>query len=220
MSERLDGPSRLDIVLDAIGFVAGIVLAGTLGWRTGDLVWGLWLSSLVIGYLSLVVGIVGADTGKVPALVSGLGKLFFVAFFTVHFGMFHFVHSVFLGLFFPVDGAASGMGPGMDGYAIVFRQCWPWLLAAAIAERRALLPGRFARTVEPAGTGDAKETAFPMHGFDPMGPYKNVIRMHLLIFFFFATFLLGIDSFAVYVVVYAVYFWPWRAFGWMPRKVG
>ena len=43
-----------------------------------------------------------------------------------------------------------------------------------------------------------------------MAAYKNVVRLHVLIFFFaFASFM-KVDSFAVYVVVYAVYFFPWR----------
>ncbi len=43
-----------------------------------------------------------------------------------------------------------------------------------------------------------------------MAPYKNVIRLHLLIFFFaFASFA-KLESFWVYAVVYAVYFFPWR----------
>jgi hypothetical protein len=43
-----------------------------------------------------------------------------------------------------------------------------------------------------------------------MGPYKNVIRMHLLIFFFTAAHFAKLESFIVYGVVYAVYFFPWR----------
>ena len=34
--------------------------------------------------------------------------------------------------------------------------------------------------------------------------------MHLLIFFFFGAHFLGLENFAVYAVVYAVYFFPWR----------
>ena len=44
------------------------------------------------------------------------------------------------------------------------------------------------------------------------GPYKNVIRMHLLIFFFAGAGAMQLDNFAVYAVVYAVYFFPWREF--------
>jgi hypothetical protein len=41
-------------------------------------------------------------------------------------------------------------------------------------------------------------------------PYINVIRMHLLIFFFAACYALKVESFLVYTVVYAVYFFPWK----------
>jgi hypothetical protein len=44
-------------------------------------------------------------------------------------------------------------------------------------------------------------------------PYLNVIRMHLLIFFFALCHFLKVDSFMVYAVVYSVYFFPWKAFG-------
>jgi hypothetical protein len=43
-----------------------------------------------------------------------------------------------------------------------------------------------------------------------MIPYKNVIRLHLLIFFFAGAHFVKLDSFLVYAVVYAVYFFPWR----------
>ncbi len=42
-----------------------------------------------------------------------------------------------------------------------------------------------------------------------MRPYVNVIRMHLLIFFFAGCHLLEVDSFLVCVVVSLVYFFPW-----------
>lgn len=42
-----------------------------------------------------------------------------------------------------------------------------------------------------------------------MRPYANVIRMHLLIFFFGGCHLLRVDSFIACVVVSLVYFFPW-----------
>ena len=43
-----------------------------------------------------------------------------------------------------------------------------------------------------------------------LAPYRNVVRMHMLIFFFAFAHFAGLDSFVVYAVVYAVYFFPWR----------
>jgi hypothetical protein len=34
--------------------------------------------------------------------------------------------------------------------------------------------------------------------------------MHMLIFFFFFAHFAGLENFAVYTVIYAVYFFPWR----------
>jgi hypothetical protein len=43
-----------------------------------------------------------------------------------------------------------------------------------------------------------------------MAPYRNVVRLHLLIFFFAAASFAQLDNFIVYAVVSAVYFFPWR----------
>ena len=43
-----------------------------------------------------------------------------------------------------------------------------------------------------------------------MTPYRNVIRLHLLIFFFAFARFVKVDNFAISAVVYAVYFFPWR----------
>ena len=43
-----------------------------------------------------------------------------------------------------------------------------------------------------------------------MGPYKNVVRMHLLIFFFAGAAAIKLDSFLIYAVVLCVYFFPFN----------
>lgn len=203
VSARPAQPQISDICLDVGGFALGIGLALLLGWNTSDLVWGLWLSSLVIGYAAIVAGIVRADSGA-GGFATLAAKLALVAFFSVHFGLFHLVHSVFLNLFFPLAGDGGHKAFLVD-YRDVFASYWPWLPAAAIAERRTLLA-----PFVPAATGVAQATAVGLRGFNPMQAYVNVVRMHLLIFFFLAASLLGLGGFWVYLVVYAVYFWPWR----------
>ncbi len=193
-------------MFDFAGFALGLALAAAFGWKTKDLVWGLWLSSLVFGYATIVLGIAGAvwrqpreQAGK--AIAAGVLLLLF---FTVHFGLFHFVHSVFLGLFFPV--VERGRMPfDRHVYATVVADYWPWLLAAAIGERGSLLT---AFRGEPRGPG--KGSAATRFAFQPMAAYRNVVRMHVLIFVFAACSLVGLDHFAIYALVYAVYFWPRR----------
>jgi hypothetical protein len=211
---------------DALAFAAGLAMAWRGKWTTTDLVWSLWLSSLIVGYATIVWAILrpavriangarqeglltvqmsGQTTGQptvrsaaaaVPFLV--LGGLFVLAFFTVHFGMFHYVHSQFLGMFFPID-AGTGVRRGMLGmatYVEVARRYWWFLPAAFLAERGTFLT-------------DSPDNPNKLGG-GMMAPYRNVIRMHMLIFFFAFAHAVGLDNFAMYAVVYAVYFFPWR----------
>lgn len=205
-------------------FAFGLGLAWWLRWSTTDLVWSLWLSSLVVGFAmilwqlseplrELIRGMAAdkSGTGAVPKIITAavfaIGTLFGVAFFTIHFGGFHFVHSIFLNVFFPITGApASGLAdPAL--YAEVARR-YAWFLPAAFVAER----GAFRRSYRDPDTAVTPEAirARKARGDSMMLPYKNVIRMHLLIFFFAAAHFARIDNFAVYAVVSAVYFFPWR----------
>jgi hypothetical protein len=202
---------------DALAFAAGLAMAWRAKWTAGDLVWSLWLSSLVVGYATIlwtifrpVLAVVrgewraGALSVRLPAqpsvlpagagtLVLVVGGLFLLAFFTVHFGMFHFGHSQFLAMFFPIN-TGTGVRRGMIGlstYLEVARRYWWFLPSAFVAERGAFLRG----SAVPGGL---------------MAPYRNVVRMHVLIFFFAFAHFARLDNVAVYAVVYAVYFFPWR----------
>jgi len=226
---------------DALAFAAGLALAWTGRWETKDLVWSLWLSSLLVGYAMIVWSIFG------PAVLIGtkawreremirnepkglmalggsvylIGGLILLAFFTVHFGMFHFVHSVFVSMFFPV---APGLhGPSAALYWQVLQAYWPFVLVAAVAERQAFrlappepaAPPDTAVTAEAIAVRKARNACGGLGGSgfgqgDMMAPYKNVVRLHLLIFFFAFAHFAKLDSFLVYAVVYAVYFFPWR----------
>jgi hypothetical protein len=190
---------------DALAFVVGLAIAGLAGWDTGDLVWSLWLSSLVVGYSMIVWTIFGRAWGRAGEM---LGGVFLLAFFTVHFGMFHFVHSMFLGQFFPLDGVR---GSGRPDYLEVVARYGIWLPVAFFAERAAFRrpPPRVEdNTSVKAADIDARKARDG--GALMMKPYINVVRLHLLIFFFAFAHFLKWENVAVYAVVYAVYFFPWR----------
>jgi hypothetical protein len=206
---------------DTLAFALGLGLACWEGWHTTDLVWSLWLSSLCVGYAIIVVTIfrpvfqivtmstqgpaAGAAAVDVVVLAGGLVAL---AFFTVHFGLFHLVHSMILNSFFPI-GNTRGF-PGRAVYAEVFRRYWPFALVAAVAERAAFR----APPKAPPDTAVMPE-AIARRGAQAansglMSPYKNVMRMHFLIFFFAFAHFAHLENFAVYAVVYFAYFFPWR----------
>lgn len=211
--------------LDAVAFAIGLALAWWFRWSTTDLVWSLWLSSLVVGYTLIVwklsaplrglLGKMEADQARTASVgakglvigVYAVGTLFGLAFFTAHFGMFHYVHSMFLEWFFPVTNEPIKGLIDWSVYVEVFSRYWGFLPAAFLAERQAfrgtshgadlsaLLPSRTAKRPRSNGM---------------MEPYKNVMRMHMLIFFFVIVHLARLENFAVYATVYAVYFFPWR----------
>lgn len=53
-----DFHTRTEQALDLVLFFAMAACARSLGWKARDLVWGFWVSSLTVGYLTLVVGLV------------------------------------------------------------------------------------------------------------------------------------------------------------------
>lgn len=206
--------------LDLVAFGASLALAWALRWQTTDLVWSLWLSSLTVGYAMIVWKIFQpilfitneARRNGMPVLgqagfdaVFAVGGLVALAFMTVHFGGFHYIHSIFLNHFFPVTTAKGN--PTLSTYLTVLGRYWYFIPVAALAERQAF---RIAARKAP---GQAEGT--PAKGSKPanegvLEAYKNVVRMHMLIFFFAFAHVAKLDNFITYAAVYAVYFFPWR----------
>jgi len=237
----------MQILPNLIAFVIGLGAAWFLKWKTTDLVWSLWLSSLVVGYLTILATIgSGVAVGlkvlrqdefpkekKMLVILGGAGfGLFTLAFFSIHFCGFHAGHATFLESFFPVDGMPEHdfFGAFVNPFKlwkIAFTYLFPlygiFLISAIIVERKHLLaPFKIMLREEQNPDNKAEGIKAFIKGRDsrnrkpvdhPMArPYLNVIRMHLLIFFFAGVHVMKIDSFLVYAVVYAVYFFPWRDF--------
>ncbi len=206
---------------DALAFAAGLGLAWTAGWKTADLVWSLWLSSLTVGYATIVWGALqpavmqfreGATGRGVAAIVRGFAL---TAFFTVHFGIFHAGHAAFLSQFFPLfqQHKQTGLIDFTLLAEVVRRYGW-FVPVALLAERQAFRlpvppPEPPAMSVKAADIA-ARKARQAIGSVTMFQPYLNVVRLHLLIFFFAAVHFAGLESFAIYAVVYAVYFFPWR----------
>jgi hypothetical protein len=195
-------PARRSDGLDVLAFVGTAVASFVFRWNLSAFVWGLWLSSLVVGYALIVYGIFSATyrhTTAVPATgtgaalraLGGVGALFMLAFFTVHFGGFHFVHGIFLGVFFPLEPGTQPFDSVWHNAGIALTQSWPLVLGSAIATRDAFVRARTE--------------------FKPETPYKSVIRMHFLIFVFFGAKIANVDNRLLYIVVLFFYFFPLRA---------
>lgn len=227
MNRSESTPSWLSSWPDALAFAVGLAVAWWARWDSGDLVWSLWLSSLVVGYATILwmIGQPAAallraawlDQARLNAsprmllILGGLvlgGTLFFVAFFTFHFGFFHYVHSQILVSFFPIDtGHGRPTDAGMATYAEIGRRYWIFLPSAFLAHRAAFL--RRPLSLE-KGTSLASVAQNNKLGALFSEPYRNVGRMHLLLFFFFFAHFAKLENFVIYAVVYAAYFFPWR----------
>jgi hypothetical protein len=244
MNNINDKPLGMGYIPNLVAFFISLGIAYFLKWEVRDLVWSLWLCSLTLGYLTIFSNLgAGAYLGlhiirqddfekerQVPVIIGGVAiGLFILIFFSLHFGAFHAGHSVFLNIFFPLEGL-----PG-DGFGRAFMN--PpllWILAirylflpygiflvpTIIAERQVIFNPfiQVYRGLHPVYDQDGQlmkeDTKMPDISNHPIGatlfrPYINVIRMHLLIFFFAFCYALKIDSFIVYAAVYFVYFFPW-----------
>jgi len=215
---------------DALAFGVGLALAWSAGWKTADLVWSLWLASLTVGYATIVWGALqpavmqfreGATGRGVAAVVGGFGL---IAFFTFHFGMFHAAHAALLSQFFPLFPGHKQQG-FMDFTLLeeIARRYGWFVPVALLAERQTFRP-EVVPPAPPAMSVKAPDIA-ARKARQAIGssllfrPYLNVVRLHLLIFFFAAAHFAQLESFAVYAVVYAVYFFPWRlAIGPAPNE--
>jgi len=194
-SDSTRAVGRNDLIIDLLAFVATVLCAILLQWRTKDIVWGLWACSLCVGYAYIVVGISASvyHAKDMPRLILAGGGLLLLGFFTFHFGMFHFVHSVFLNMFFPLVEGERTFPNIFAALSVALRSYWPLVLA----------------------TFASRHSDFPFSGVE-FGkkkdlfkkPYANVIRMHLLIFIFAGLHGAGMADLGIYPVL-LFYFVPW-----------
>lgn len=227
---------------DAIAFVSVLALAWWTRARVIDLVWSLWLSSLVVGWTIIAWTSVRPALERLAAALrqreaapgarpdpalsttdlvfSGIGAVGTLAFFTVHFGFFHYIHGSILDGFFhvgaPHDWHRSDRAQELETFRLIVRSYWPFLPGAFLAERMAFarapgMPVRGSRSaVDAEATRLVSDEERRKNAF--FVPYRNVLRMHMLLFFFLLVHFFGLEHFAVYAVVYALYFFPWRLF--------
>ncbi|KPL79398.1 hypothetical protein ADN00_02950 [Ornatilinea apprima] len=206
-------PLWFQVFLAFFSFLVTLMLARLQNWQTTDLVWSLWISSLTLGYAYLLTGIaakalrggMGLDASPGGKVIQELapaplrwslsigGALFTLAFFTIHFGMFHLVHSVFLNQFFPLVRESGGFPNVFEFIRVCIVNYWPVILLSALSQ----LPN-FIRAAE-----TQQDRMLMM-------PYLNVVKMHLSIFVFAGLSALQVSSAALaYLLV--LYFFPFGA---------
>jgi Family of unknown function (DUF6498) len=231
---------------DLVAFAVGLAVVWVRGWSTTDLIWSLWLSSLVVGYALIVWALVQpalellglgwrhrAEVEASPSWndpvqrtlflgIALVGAAFYLAFFTAHFGGFHFIQSQFLLSSYPLGFEYHAMNRAT--LAEVVRRYWPALPSAFLARRYAFARSAFGgrhrldapRRLDPRNTTNAPDPSAPRNRWNEMagsrvsGPYLQVMRMHVVIIAFGALHAVQRESFAAFAAIYALYFFPWR----------
>jgi hypothetical protein len=192
--------NKTELILGLFGFIITVICVAVLEWQARDIIWGLWISSLSIGY-AYIVAVVIASVYNSKSRKERIGNIisgpFFLAFFTVHFGMFHFVHAIFLNCFFPLVELNKGFPNGFLFLSASFLSYWPFVAATLISSYQDFS----FKKIKKQGKG---QEAF-------MKPYANVVRMHILIFVFAGLHAARMAEFAIYPVL-VFYFFPWKSF--------
>jgi len=214
----LERQSTTDVRFELGAFGLTLALAWYYDWRAADLVWSLWLSSLCVGYLVMisqathmpiqVLRGIRAEKRRFSwrQITLGIAALlafngFVLAFFTLHFGMFHYGHGFLLEGFFSPASAYPSSGWGLPRFALsLLPQYYGMVLASTVMQRRLIL--------KPEGLKRMDQ------------PYRSVIKMHILIFVFAGLHALGATNFLFYAATLLAYFFPWKLLKKTPVSSG
>lgn len=154
---------------------AAVPLLGVLSgsWSLREVVVLYWAENLVIGALQVVKMVAAGLFQGEP--VKQLGKLFLIPFFIFHYGMFCFVHGVFVfALTSGAFGGGGGGGPSPDDIPrLMFEMPRPFWLALgllALGRVHEMVSGFFLSGRWRSGEGMEKL----------MGePYKHIVVVHI-----------------------------------------
>lgn len=134
------------------------------GWSVGNILILYWLESVLIGLLNIVKILAAkGESAKKPSASSFGGRLFLSIFFTVHYGMFTFVHGVFVADMF--DGKAALIDMQASGTLL-------WVMLGFV------LSHGFSLGVNYFGKAEFQTRSPDKQMF---APYGRVIVMHVVI---------------------------------------
>lgn len=150
-----------------------IVAIFQFGWGAAAVVFLYWLENLILGLVAIFrMGATSSVNG-----VSGLtGFVFLGAFFAFHYGMFCFVHGVFLMVFAAIstDGEMGGINPiSLIDYAFSTGAGMIWFVAAIAGLQGFLFIRDFLMR------GEFRETDVMAQMAEP---YERVIVLHFALF--------------------------------------
>lgn len=145
----------------------------TMGWGAAPLVFLYWLENLILGAVALAK-MLATSVSESP--IGLIGMAFLGPFFVVHYGMFCFVHGVFVNVFATMNTSADPGFPtpfGLIDQALSSGANMPTFVMAIIAVQIVLFVQDFILGGEYQRTSVDKEM---------MAPYTRIIVLHIGIF--------------------------------------
>ncbi len=142
----------------------------------------------------------------IKTLASMPAALFMLFFFLGHFGGFHAGHALFLGVFVPLEldipGTFDSLADARELFISFFRvlisEYWPYLLSVAVMN--------FSLYKTAIMSKDNRNNMIL--------PYKNVIRIHMLIFVLAPLSMLGAGKIVLITVLFFFYFPVEKTIAW------
>jgi hypothetical protein len=204
------GPGASQWLFSALLFCFGMAAVWLSGWELRDVVWGFWITSLAIGYLLILAGIghIGLhqlrNRGKrLRAVVAYM--LFMVAFFTFHFGFFHWGQAHFLAAFLDWPELTAVDFPAIFLLLpTLVADYWPIILAGLafrVGDARALMGEKLGAAT------NARETERALNELIAF-PYSGVLRLHIAIFGLLAARMFSLPDPLLFTLAYAWFFLP------------
>lgn len=191
-------------LVDILAFFGSLSLAFFLGWSSKDLLWGLWLTSFLggISYTTwcLVIRKLLTAESMPQRIFMAIAGLIGAAFFSVHFGMFHYVYASMLDLPWPLRSDPGRVYVGHLTWRGVSEFSFFETLWLAIQSYWTLAFINIGRDYASLFRADAK--------YDNFQAYRKVLRLHFVMMLMVFLNFLGLESFALFVIFFLILYAP------------
>ena len=218
-------------------FSFSLAAAYFLGWNNTDLIWSFWITSLVVGYVTifrttvaplsmLTKLILSPEDGKKFRELPATTKLkiaifvlffipislFYVVFLSFHFCFFHILLAYWLQEIFPHPGITEILANTTGGGFIFYIQIIKTLLMAywIIVLQKLIFDYR---TYWKRGGRKAEPVQQEFFSYENITQaYVQVVRIIVLMVLLFWLNSIQANQFLIYVVIYSLFFFPMPSF--------
>ena len=218
-------------------FSFSLAAAYFLGWNNTDLIWSLWITSLVVGCISifrtsiaplgfLAKLILNAEEIKkfreLPAAMKLKNVIFvlffipislvYIVFLSFHFLFFHILIAYWLQQLMPHPGITAVLASGNSGQFYIPVQIIKILLMSywIIVIQKLIIDYRNYRNSGRNKVRLVQQEFFSFEGFKR--PYIQVVRIVALMVLLFLLNSIKVNQYLIYVSIYSLFFFPIPSF--------